>query len=83
MLLLEAKEKRAYVLDGSRPGPEETSGLYNQSLLWWLNSIIQQGYRHVLRPMDLYPMDRAMTSETLNERFWMEWETSKRVSKAR
>jgi ATP-binding cassette, subfamily C (CFTR/MRP), member 1 len=73
ILLLEAKEKRKYLNTSNHPGPEETSGLYSESLLWWLNSIIRQGYRQVLKPMDLYPMNESMSSEVLNEQFWKQW----------
>jgi hypothetical protein len=73
ILFLEAKEKRNYINASNRTSPEETSGLYSQSFVWWLNSIIRQGYQHVLKPMDLYPIDENMSSEVLNRRFWKEW----------
>ncbi|KAF2495596.1 putative multidrug resistance protein [Lophium mytilinum] len=74
IVFLEAKEKRHYLLPGTRGSPEDTSGLYNQTFLWWLNSIIKQGFRHILKPSDLYPMDESLSSEALNNRFWQEWE---------
>jgi len=73
ILVLEAKEKRDYVSTEGNLGPEVTSGLYSQSLVWWLNSMIRQGYRHILKPTDLYPVDEGMSSENLNARFWAAW----------
>jgi hypothetical protein len=73
ILVLEAKEKRDYVPTDNNMGPEETSGLYSQSFVWWLNSMIKQGYRHILKPTDLYPVDQSMSSERLNAQFWIEW----------
>ncbi|KAF2478209.1 multidrug resistance-like protein [Lindgomyces ingoldianus] len=81
MLFLEAKEKRGYLKREDRPGPEETSGLYSQTFVWWMNWIIREGNRHVLKPTDLYPVDENMKSEVLNDRFWREWNTSSRTTK--
>ena len=79
ILFLEAKEKREYLRNESRPGPEETSGLYSQTFVWWINSIIKQGYRHILKPTDLYPVDDSMSSEVLNENFWRQWNKGERL----
>ncbi|KAF2808069.1 uncharacterized protein BDZ99DRAFT_391725 [Mytilinidion resinicola] len=73
IVFLEAKEKRHYLLSGGNGSPEDTSGLYSQTFLWWLNSIIKQGFSHILKPTDLYPMDESLSSETLNNNFWQEW----------
>ncbi|KAF2659533.1 P-loop containing nucleoside triphosphate hydrolase protein [Lophiostoma macrostomum CBS 122681] len=73
VLLLESKEKRQYLRSDSALAPEETTGLYNQTFLIWMNSIINSGYRHILRPVDLYSMDESMSAEVLSDRFWEEW----------
>jgi hypothetical protein len=73
ILLLESKEKRRYLHADNDLAPEETTGLYNQTFLIWMNNIIRQGYQHILRPMDLYSMDESMSAEALNDRFWKEW----------
>lgn len=75
ILLLEAKEKGQYVNNGTLRTPEETSGLYSQGLFWWINSIIMRGFRHILRPDDLYEVDEGMASDGLNSRFWNTWNT--------
>ncbi|KAF2257693.1 P-loop containing nucleoside triphosphate hydrolase protein [Lojkania enalia] len=83
ILLLEAKEKRNFLQTSSRLGPEETSGLYSQTFLWWLNRIIIEGYRHILKPIDLYPVDESMSSEVLNEQFWVYWSQASKTGKPR
>lgn len=44
LLLLEAQNKRAFfsAADADRP-PQETSGIFNRSVFWWLNSLFLQG----------------------------------------
>jgi hypothetical protein len=74
ILVLEGMEKQKYLKESDKHrSPEETNGLYNQSLLWWLNSIIMHGFRHILTPSDLYPLDEEMSSELLNTKFWKTW----------
>jgi ATP-binding cassette, subfamily C (CFTR/MRP), member 1 len=73
ILLLESKEKRRFLPDGTELAPEETIGLYSRTFLVWINGIIMRGYRHILKPMDLYSTDESLTAEYLNEHFWREW----------
>ncbi|KAF2734747.1 putative multidrug resistance protein [Polyplosphaeria fusca] len=80
IFFLEAKEKRRYLKTNQSCGPEETSGLYNQTFVWWLNKIIRSGYRHVLKPTDLYPVDESMKSEVLNAKFWTEWQKAAKTA---
>lgn len=44
LLFIESQNKTAYFtpLDSSRP-PQETSGILNRSVFWWLNSMFMQG----------------------------------------
>ena len=76
VLLLEAREKGRYMGHDheQRKSPEETAGLYNQSVFWWLNRIIRRGFRILLTPEDLYPVDESMASENLSEQFKVTWE---------
>ncbi|KAF2012008.1 multidrug resistance-like protein [Aaosphaeria arxii CBS 175.79] len=73
ILFLEAVEKRNYLRHPENLAPEETSGLYSQTFLWWMNSIIRDGYRRVLKPMDLYPVSQRMSSQVLSHQFNQEW----------
>ncbi len=74
ILLLEAKGKREYFSSSDKHrSPEESSSLYSQGLFWWLNSIIIHGFRHILKPEDLYEVDEAMSTEVLGLKFWKAW----------
>ncbi|KAH8681362.1 multidrug resistance-like protein [Xylariales sp. PMI_506] len=74
VLVLEAKEKGEWIIDNGRQrSPEETSGIFNQSLFWWLNSLLIGGYRDLLEPEDLFPLPESMLASVLNEKFWNTW----------
>jgi ATP-binding cassette, subfamily C (CFTR/MRP), member 1 len=78
ILLLEAKGKRRYFNSSDRQkGPEETSGIFSQSVFWWLNNLISRGFSKVLLMDDLYPIDDEMLSEKLGANFRQMWETCK------
>lgn len=75
ILLLEAKSKRKHLIptqDENR-SPEETINFYAQSLFWWLNGLIMSGFKKILRPCDLYPIQQKYRTELLNQRFWSTW----------
>jgi ATP-binding cassette subfamily C (CFTR/MRP) protein 1 len=74
VLLLEAEEKRRYLNSYDRQrGPEETSGIFSQSVFWWLNVLIKRGFSKVLLMDDLYPIDEYMMSERLGACFRQKW----------
>ena len=74
ILVQEAVEKRRLLDPADRGyGPETTSGIYSQSLFWWLNGLIRRGFRQVLTPSALYPIDQALESEAIDARFWKNW----------
>lgn len=78
ILLLEAKEKRRYFNSSDRQkGPEETSGIFSQSVFWWLNNLIGRGFSKVLLMDDLYPIDEDLLSEKLGTSFRERWKTCK------
>ncbi|KAI4747400.1 multidrug resistance-like protein [Aureobasidium sp. EXF-12298] len=74
VLLLEARSKRAYYNAERNMSPEDFSGIYGQALLSWLNRLIWQGARHLLKPEDLYAVSDDVASETLSGRFSQEWD---------
>lgn len=74
VLLLEARGKSAYYSAERNMSPEDFSGIYGQALLSWLNRLIWQGARHLLKPEDLYAVSDDVASETLSLRFSQEWE---------
>ncbi|KAK0624550.1 P-loop containing nucleoside triphosphate hydrolase protein [Bombardia bombarda] len=74
LLVLEAVEKRKLFLEKYRSrSPEESSGIFSQALLWWLNRVIFFGARHVLTPRQLYPIAADMSSEKLSANFLAIW----------
>ena len=73
VLVLEAWERRSPRTEGELRNPEATSGIYNQGLFWWVNPLLLDGFRRLLRPADLYGLDDGMKTATLNESFWNQW----------
>ncbi|KAK8118640.1 uncharacterized protein PG998_003266 [Apiospora kogelbergensis] len=84
ILVLEAIEKRRYILDkGCLHSPEETSGIYSQGLFLWLNSLLRNGYRQLLKPTDLFPVEEGMSAAVLDDKFWKIWHSSSASCKHR
>lgn len=76
VLFQEAWEKRRFLQAADKDqGPEATSGLYSQGLFWWVNDIIRRGFRQILQPDDLYPIDEALEAEFVDSKFWQAWNT--------
>ena len=80
LVAMEAIEKRQFFRPGyEKTSPEESSGLFGQSLLWWLNHIIALGARQLIKPADLYPITTDMASEKLGVSFWKIWNDSREI----
>lgn len=74
VLILEAVQKRRFFLDAyQNRSPEESSGLFSQGFMWWLNSVIYFGAHHMLKPKHLYPITADMASERLAVNFHALW----------
>lgn len=77
VLLAEAVEKRKILLAPYRGlSPEETSGIYSKSFFFWLNQLMTSGFQRVLQNDDLYPIDREMSSPSLQQRMKNAWSTA-------
>ena len=50
-----------------------TRGLYSRGLLSWLNPLLLDGFRRLLKPADLYALDESMKADVLNQKFWTAW----------
>lgn len=77
LLVLEAKEKAGLLVRGGGQqwrNPESTSGLYSRGLLSWLNPLLLDGFRRLLKPADLYELDKSMKAAALNDMFWVAWD---------
>ncbi|KAK6085810.1 ABC multidrug transporter [Seiridium cupressi] len=84
VLLLEAKEKRGWLVDSKEKySPEETSGVFNRGVFWWVNSLLLSGFRHLLQPDDLFPIHGNMSAAILNNKFWDIWKHDTRDSRYR
>ncbi|KAI8627665.1 multidrug resistance-like protein [Xylariaceae sp. FL1651] len=85
LLVLEAVEKASFIKNTShsRSNPEVTSGLYSRGLVWWMNPLLLDGFRRLLRPDDLYSLDESMSAAVLHEAFWAAWDTVNTSSKYR
>lgn len=75
VLVLEAVEEKGLLGGGEGVSPEVVSGLYGRGLLWWMNPLLRDGFRRLLRPDDLYELDGPMGAAVLHEGFWRAWET--------
>lgn len=74
LLVLEGREKAGHVVGLQQTlAPEETSGLYSRAVFAWVAPLLRTGFRRLLRPADLFPLDDKMSTSGLNERFWWHW----------
>lgn len=71
LLLLEAQHKTKWIVWETKDphSPEETSGIFDLGMYFWLNSLFANGYRNILKIRDLYPLDLAMKGEILDQKF--------------
>jgi len=74
MLAAETQQKRQYLQTAYKHlPPESLSGIINRSLIWWMNSLVKQGFRSFLVLKDLYGLDHELKSVTIftqARRFW-------------
>lgn len=76
ILVLEAIEKRGSIIaSDDEKSPEATSGLYNHSLFWWITPLLANGFRHLLKPADLYTLDSGLSTSVVHDRFWRTWKS--------
>ncbi|RAH67283.1 putative ATP-binding cassette transporter [Aspergillus aculeatinus CBS 121060] len=74
VLLAEAVEKRQILLPPYRGlSPEETSGIYSRSFFFWLSQLMISGFHSDLQNEDLYPIDKNMSSQFLQQRIKNAW----------
>lgn len=67
LLVLESMWRRSWVAwDAADHSPEETSGILSLGLYSWLNPLLWRGYHEPLTMQHLYPLDQAISVDTLN-----------------
>ncbi|KAG4266616.1 hypothetical protein FPRO03_01900 [Fusarium proliferatum] len=65
MIYLESRQKEKWLgWDMKQHSPEETSGIWNLGVFFWLNTLFMKGYRAILTLESLYPLDKALEAET-------------------
>ncbi|GME48797.1 abc transporter [Neofusicoccum parvum] len=68
-LVLESTRRRRWVAwEAADHSPEETSSVLSLGLYSWLNALLWRGYHEPLAMQHLYPLDRAISVETLDTR---------------
>ncbi|KAF4435232.1 multidrug resistance [Fusarium acutatum] len=64
MVYLESRQKEKWLgWDVKQHSPEETSGIWNLGVFFWLNTLFMKGYRVILTLESLYPLDEALAAE--------------------
>ena len=79
LLVLESVSKVRTLKLGVDYSPEETSGIFNRSLLWWLNELLWKGYNGVLKQKDLFPLNEELRTAKLRDRMIECWAESRRL----
>lgn len=74
VLCLEARSKRRSLFPAYRRyAPESVVGLYDRTLLWWLNGLFWKGYRSLIGLDSLYTISESLSSETVEAGFQRKW----------
>jgi hypothetical protein len=75
VVILEAQGKHRHVVNPQdlHRSPEDFSGPYSRSVMWWLNNLLSSGFKQILTPADLFPNDHSLRAEQLSARFWTSW----------
>ncbi|KAF5560472.1 multidrug resistance [Fusarium phyllophilum] len=64
MVYLESRQKEKWLCwDVKQHSPEETSGIWNLGVFFWLNTLFMKGYRVILTLESLYPLHKALAAE--------------------
>ncbi|KAF2177348.1 hypothetical protein K469DRAFT_755155 [Zopfia rhizophila CBS 207.26] len=71
LLVLESMEKRRFLRPDYATYPlEATSGIFNRSFFWWVNSLLRRGFSKLLLIDDLYVLDKHLRSDRLRDLLW-------------
>lgn len=74
VLVTEATEKRSILLENYQHlPPEQTSGIYNKSVFWWVNPLLKLGFDTTLRTDILFTLDEALASANVHRLFKKHW----------
>ncbi|KAL3460707.1 P-loop containing nucleoside triphosphate hydrolase protein [Aspergillus heterothallicus] len=74
LFVIEALEKRSILRDEYKAyPPEDTAGIFNKALFWWLNPLFQKGFARALSVNDLYLLDKQLSSKRLHSSLENSW----------
>ena len=74
ILIAEAVQKGGLLLSPlPQSSPEALSGIYSQTLFWWLNPLFLLGYKEVLSNESLLNTDEKLMSRLVYGRFERQW----------
>ena len=76
LLLLESTSKRSHLKQPGEYGVQETAGIFDRSVLWWLNGLFWLANRRVLNQSDLFQLDSNLKSRRLSDRVVLNWDES-------
>jgi hypothetical protein len=64
LVLLEAKEKREWLLDPDRfQAPESTANYFNRLTFFWVNPLLFFGYKHQIQEADLFEVQKQIVGD--------------------
>ena len=76
LFILETQSKRTHLKQPYRDYPlESTSGIFNRSFFWWLNSLFVRGFWALLSFDDLHEIDNKLLSEPLRNSLQLAWDS--------
>ena len=75
LLLLESLGKESALHPGYQNlAPEETSGLFQRTLFWWVNRILADGSNGILRTQGLPALPESLSSQALRSTILKAWD---------
>jgi ATP-binding cassette subfamily C (CFTR/MRP) protein 1 len=75
-LILESWPETRSFDDSKVYSPEDTAGVFNRNVLWWLTSLFWMGNKMVLKQSDLFNLDGSIQSSTLIKQIRPVWQKS-------
>lgn len=78
LVLLELKEKRAWLIDPKAfPAPESTANFFNRLTFFWVNPLLLRGSKNPLQESDLFEVQDQIVGEKNLLSFAERWEKCK------
>ena len=81
LILEERRKSNGFTDTATAFSPETVVGLTSQSFFWWLNDLLTEGFRKIITPGDLYPLDDNFSSESLGRKLSDFWQTKSKSDK--